>query len=148
MFALDYQRINYAKVQAVGNPSTNQAPLGSDGGPGFGWRNINVIKLGIEYVYSPALTLRAGYNHSDNPVQSRDVSFNILAPGVIEDHVTLGLTYALGNGSELTASYMHAFENSVSGSSLFNSLAGPGAGGQETITMSQNSLGIAYGYRF
>jgi long-chain fatty acid transport protein len=148
LIALDYQRINYAKVPSVGNPSTNQAPLGSNGGPGFGWRNINVFKLGVEYVHSKALTLRAGYNHSENPVQARDVTFNILAPGVIEDHVTLGLTYALDERSEITASYMHAFENSVTGDSLFNALAGPGAGGRETITMSQNSLGVAYGYRF
>ena len=65
--------------------------------------------------------LRAGYSHNDNPIRAEDVTFNILAPGVIEDHVTLGFTYKTKSGGELTMFYMHAFENSVTGSSLFNS---------------------------
>ena len=148
LIALDYQRINYAKVQSVGNPSTNRAPLGVSGGPGFGWRNIDVVKVGIEYQYSPQLTLRAGYNHAQNPVTSRNVSFNIIAPGVVQNHVTLGLSSAIGKDSEITLSYMHAFENKVSGGSFFNNLGFGPVGGQETIKMYQNSLGIAYGRRF
>ncbi len=110
--------------------------------------DVNVIKLGIEYAYSFRLTLRAGYNHSDNPVQSSDAGFNILAPGVIEDHIALGITHALGKNGELTASYMHAFENSVTGDAFFNNLGFGPVGGQETIRMFQNSLGVAYGHRF
>jgi long-chain fatty acid transport protein len=90
--------------------------------------------------------LRAGYNHSSNPIQSRDVTFNILAPGVIQDHVTAGLTYAFGKASELTVAYMHAFKNSVSGSSLYNSFGVPA--GNEKIEMYENSLGVAWGTRF
>ena len=96
---------------------------------------------------SPKLTLRAGYSRNDNPIQSRDVTFNILAPGVITDHYTLGFTYGLGNDAEITMSYMHAQENSVSGSSLFNTWTG-GASGTETIKMYEDSLGIAYGMKF
>jgi hypothetical protein len=43
---------------------------------------------------------------------------------------------------------MHAFDNDVTGSSLFNALFGPGAGGNEKISMYQNSLGIAWGKQF
>jgi hypothetical protein len=50
--------------------------------------------------------------------------------------------------SSITVAYMHAFDNSVSGSSLFNSVLGPGAGGTETISMYQNSLGIAWSKQF
>ena len=89
--------------------------------------------------------LRAGYNHSDNPVTARDVTFNILAPGIVEDHLTLGFTYALQGGSEITMAYMHAFENSISGPS--NNPNFP-AGGTETLEMSESSLGIAWGKKF
>jgi long-chain fatty acid transport protein len=70
------------------------------------------------------------------------VTFNILAPGVVQDHVTLGFTYTMQGGSELTMAYMHAFENSVSGPA--NNPYFP-VGGTETIKMHQDSLGVAWG---
>jgi len=145
--ALDYQRINYSDVASVSNPSTNAFPLGSNNGPGFGWEDVNVWKLGVEYALNSNLTLRAGYNHGDNPIQARDVTFNILAPGVIEEHVTLGFTYAFASGNELTMSYVHAFENSVTGASLLPAFMGAAPAGSETIKMHQDSLGIAYSWK-
>ena len=68
---------------------------------------------------------------------------NILAPAVIKDTATLGFTYTLASGNELTMAYMHGFKNSVSA-------ARPGApfGTQvDTIEMYQNSLGIAYSWK-
>ena len=158
--ALDWQHISYQKVKSVGNPSNQpgcapgfpagpgvgQACLGaSDNSIGFGWGAVNAIKLGVEYAMNPKLTLRAGYNHSDNPIQARDVTFNILAPGVVQDHGTLGFTYGVGKSSEITMAYMHAFKNTVQGPATnpyFN------VGGTETISLSENSLGIAWGTRF
>jgi long-chain fatty acid transport protein len=145
-FALDYQRINYGDVKSINNPSTNillgNAP-GASNGPGFGWSSINVVKLGASYQYNKHWTLRGGYNHSDNPIQSRDVTFNILAPGIVKDHATLGVTYLTNAGNELTVSYMHAFENTVTGSTI----AAFGPGGTDTIKMYQNSLGVAYSWK-
>lgn len=141
--ALDYQRINYSGVKSINNPSTNillGASLGADNGPGFGWQDVDVWKLGVEYKYSQQLTLRAGYNHTDNPITARDVTFNILAPGVVQDHATLGLTYTLASGNELTMAYMHAFKNDVTGASL-------NFGGTEKIQMYQNSLGVQYSWK-
>jgi long-chain fatty acid transport protein len=138
--ALDYQRINYAKVRSVGNASSIRAPLGSDNGPGFGWHDVNVYKAGLEYAVNQQLTLRTGYNHSDNPIHSEDITFNILAPGVIEDHASFGASWHYANGGELSLAYTYAFNNSVSGPSMF--------GGEETIKMHQNILGIAYGLSF
>ncbi|HCA26637.1 MAG TPA: long-chain fatty acid transporter [Betaproteobacteria bacterium] len=145
--AADYQRINYSDVDAIANPSTNSGSLGSNNGRGFGWQDVDVVKLGVEYQYNRQLTLRAGYDHTDNPIQSRDVTFNILAPGVVQDHLTLGFTYGLSRTSELTMAYMHAFKNSVTGSSLFNKLGVAGSG-NEKIQMYEDSLGIAYGMKF
>jgi long-chain fatty acid transport protein len=140
--ALDYQRINYSGVKSIGNPSAGLGgPLGAANGPGFGWKDINVWKLGAAYKMDDKITLRAGYNHTDNPIQSIDVMFNILAPGVVQDHLTLGMSYAVSKTSDLTVSYMHAFENSVSGPD------GLGAGGTDTIKMHQDALGVAYSWK-
>ena len=149
--AADYQRINYSKVKSVGNPSNQPNCPGagclgaSSVSIGFGWDDVNVIKLGVEYAWSSRMLLRAGYNHTDNPIQSRDVTFNILAPGVVQQHVTAGFTYGLGDGSEITMAYMHAFKKSVSGPATNPYFP---VGGTETIAMSQNSLGIAWGKKF
>ena len=135
--AADYERINYAGVNSVGNPSTMAGDgvgptggmpgtLGCDSCRGFGWSNINVFKLGAEYQFNPKLILRAGYNHSDNPIQARDVTFNMIAPGVVQDHATMGFTYGVSKDAELTMAYMHAFRNSVQGPSLFNAFGVPG----------------------
>ena len=155
--AADYQWIDYASIKSVANSSRTGADgagtgiansLGCDTCRGFGWSSVNVLKLGVEYQYNPALTLRAGYNRTDNPIQSRDVTFNFIAPGVVQDHLTAGFTYSLSKDSELTMAYMHAFKNSVSGASLFNTFMGAGNNAQEKIEMYQNSLGIAYGMKF
>lgn len=145
--ALDYGRINYSGVAAVGNQSMPVAPLGADNGPGFGWKDINIIKLGAAWRVNPNLTVRAGYNKGDNPITASNVTFNILAPGVMTSHYTAGFSYALSKESEVTAALMVAPRVTVSGPSLFNGFMG-GAAGNETIGMRQMSLGLAYSQKF
>ena len=140
--AADYQRIRYSAVPSVGNPSNNPALLGSANGPGFGWNDISVVKLGVQWAYSADLTLRAGINIGENPVQSRDVTFNILAPGVVTSHVTVGGTYGLSKDSDLSFFYMYAPSNSVSGANMLNPAS------TETIKMNQQSIGIQFGWKF
>jgi long-chain fatty acid transport protein len=94
------------------------------------------------------LTLRAGYNRGGNPIRPSDVTFNILAPGVMKSHYTAGFTYALSKDSELTGALMVAPRQSVTGPSLFNAVLGPGAGGNETISMRQTSFGLGWSRRF
>jgi long-chain fatty acid transport protein len=138
--ALDYQRIEYGDVRSIANPA---APtLGGADGAGFGWSDINVVKLGVQWQANDTWTLRAGYNKGDNPINAQNVTFNILAPGVIEEHLTLGATMKLDAQSEVSASYMYAFSNDVTGP------ANPQPGGTETIKMKQNSLGIQYSRKF
>lgn len=152
--AVDIQQINYADVKSIANGVANSLvappadPLGSTNGSGFHWRNQTVYKLGFEYEYSGNLVLRAGYNYGKSPVRGdtlNDVSFNIIAPGIVEQHLTLGGTWTLANKDELSVSYMHAFSKSVTGPSVTSLL---GVGGTETLKMKQDSLGIAYGIKF
>jgi long-chain fatty acid transport protein len=150
--ALDYSHIDYSGVKSVANSGitagyagpTSALALGGSNGLGFGWSNVDVVKLGVEYKFNDALTLRAGINHGDNPIKSGEQTFNIIAPGTVTDHYTLGATYGVTKNSEVTVAYMHAQEKSVSGATnpYFP------VGGTETIKMYQNSLGIAYGMKF
>jgi long-chain fatty acid transport protein len=158
--ALDYQRIEYSGVASVSNPQDNLARwnpmtqegdptvrLGAGSGAGFGWQDINVIKVGVQWEMSPTLTLRAGYNRGDNPIRGSDVTFNILAPGVMEQHFTLGGTLKLSKTEEVSGFFMHAKKNSVRGRSFFSNFP-QSPEMEETIEMSQNSLGIQYSKKF
>ena len=56
-----------------------------------------------------------GYAYSDNPVQSTDVTLNILAPGIVTNHFTAGASYAIGPQDTLEFSGMYAPQSTVSG---------------------------------
>lgn len=152
--AVDAERINYSKVRSIANGVTNSMlappanPLGSAGGSGFHWADQTVLKLGVEHEYDAKWTVRGGFNYGRSPIGNgiNDVTFNIIAPGVVEKHLTLGATYKTSTGGELTFAYMHAFKNSVTGPSAA-SLLPAGDMGTETLKMHQNSFGIAYGWK-
>lgn len=149
--AFDIQRINFSDIASVGNPNDSanlggsgagQGFLGSDNGLGFGWEDMTIYKLGVEYLASSNFLLRFGYSKGDQPIGADDTSFNLIAPAVIEEHATVGGTWTLSNKSELSFYYMHAFENTVTGSTNV-----PGTNGNANLTMEQDALGIAYGWR-
>jgi len=147
--AADVQQINFGSVDSVSNSVLNLLagnPLGSDNGPGFGWRDMTVFKLGLSYAYSDKLTLRAGVSTTRQPIPKDETLFNMLAPGVVENHLTLGATWAVSPSSELTVAYMHAFSKKVKGSGSFP-LAAPGTA-EVNLKMHEDSLGIAYGLKF
>lgn len=148
-FAADVERINYSDVDSVGNSINNLLQqgnlLGSNKGAGFAWRDVTAVKLGASYAYSDNLTLRAGYNHSSQPIRKSETLFNMIAPGVVQDHITLGATYVLPNQGELSLAYMHAFEEKIKGN---NSIPAGFGGGEANLKMYEDSLGVAYGWRF
>ena len=154
--AFDRTSIKYSGVPSVSNPSANAmvAGLGGVGSGGFGWTDVAVTKLGVEWQQSATLTLRTGINVGENPVQSSDVTFNIIAPGVTKRHLTFGGTYALSKQSELTFAYVHVPKVSVTGPSMFNGIVQqqlgfvPNPPFMETIQMSQRSIGLQYSWKF
>ena len=87
------------------------------------------------------------YNQTTNPVKAENVTFNILAPGVINQHFSLGGTYALSKDTEFTWAYTYAPENTVTGPSMYNRLMGT-TNITESIRRSQQSLGVQYGRKF
>ena len=163
-FALDVQQIWYGDIDAIANenllaqrcdlnaafgqPSAPGATydsrycLGGSKGAGFGWDDMTVLKLGVQYAVNDKLTLRAGYSHGNNPIDGSQVAFNTLAPAVIEDHWTIGGTYALRDNYEITAWGMYAPENSVSGPGAFTGTDAP------EIKMYQYEIGINFAWLF
>jgi long-chain fatty acid transport protein len=140
--AVDVERILFSEVKAVGNKLDAQSfgnGLGASQGPGFGWNDVTAIKAGVSYGPTDWLTLRAGYNFSTQAIPKDQTFFNILAPAVVQHHLTLGVTLVATPHLEVSALYAHAFEKHVDGAGNFNN-------GDASLHMNQNSVGLAVGY--
>jgi long-chain fatty acid transport protein len=141
--SVDVERILYSQVKSIADSGANQALLGSENGPGFGWHDITALKTGMEFRASSKLMLRCGYNHSGLPFGPSETFFNLLAPGIVQHHVTLGASWGLGGTKELSFAYYHAFGNTVNGRSSIPPTAG---GGNANLYMHQDSVGIGFGW--
>jgi len=142
-FLLDVQRINYSEIKAIHNkmlPNLMLSQLGNDSGAGFGWDDMTTYKIGVQWQSSDAWTWRAGYAKGNQPIPNSEVLFNILAPGVIEQHITVGFTRAFSNGQDLNFALTRALSHSVSGP---NPLEVPG---QQTIELKMDQWQLAFGY--
>ena len=120
--ALDYKRIFYGDVDAVSNAfakldtlSDPAVLLGSPGGPGFGWDDVDIVKLGLEVPVGSSVRLRAGASLNTNPIPETEVMFNILAPGVQEQHFTAGMTWQVGDNHAINIAGMYSPASSVQG---------------------------------
>lgn len=145
--ATDVQWIEYSGVDSVGHPlmpNLMGAPLGGEHGPGFGWEDMTAVKIGAQWQASDLWTLRGGVSVSEQPIPESEVLFNILAPGVIDDHVTFGFTRQMPGGHAFHFSLMRALENSVKGG---NALEAPGAQ-QIELTMDEWEMEFGWSMSF
>ncbi len=118
VFVFDVQRINYSEVKSINNPllpNLITSQLGNDGGAGFGWKDMTIYKVGVQWKSSKEWTWRAGYSKGNQPIRESEVLFNILAPGVIEQHVTAGFTKATADNQDLNFALTRALSHSVTG---------------------------------
>jgi len=164
-FIFDFQRVNYHEVSSVGNnldgnafvnqcavprllaqltggvegsTAANPACLGAANGPGFGWHDMVIYKFGYQFQYRD-LKLRVGYSFGNEPIQSDQVLFNVLAPGVIERHLTGGLSYRLSHAISLDLAYAYAFGHTVVGKNPLSN-----APGSVTVGQNGNLVGLAF----
>lgn len=140
---VDVERIFYGQVKSISNLDSNQAQLGASNGPGFGWQDITAVKTGVNYKVNSSVTVRGGYNHSGLPFDNSQTFFNLLAPAVVQHHLTAGATLGLAHGREVNIAYQHAFENTVNG---VNSIPPTFGGGEANLKMYQDSIGLSFGW--
>jgi len=149
-FIVDVQSIFYSDVASIANgisplidacnPGDQSGCLGASDGAGFGWEDMTIVKIGYEW--GNDVIWRVGLSNGGQPIPDSEVMFNILAPAVIETHVTGGFTMSLGAGSEFSFAAMYAPSNSVTGPNPLD--------GQQTIEieMDQFELQATYSMLF
>ena len=146
--AFNYQRIQFEEVASVSNAADldffdpDTPPLGSSNGLGFGWDDIDVYKVGLQWEYRPDLSLRAGFGYASETFEGIQALFNVLAPAVIRKHFTFGIGKKLASGNEVNLAIMYAPEEEVHGT---NPNTGPQTG---HVEMSQWDLELGWTFRF
>jgi long-chain fatty acid transport protein len=112
---------------------------------GFGWKNIWAVGGGIQQRVSKSTRIMAGYNYSGNPVPAKYTFFNTPAPAIVQHHVSGGITQNVGK-LDMTLTYYHAFQNSITGPWISGLGAIPGT--SVTSKMSENSVTVGVGKSF
>lgn len=161
---VDVQRVNYTDVPAVSNPSLStlfascaalggggtSGCLGGNNGAGFGWDDVTVFKIGYEWQTGSNWIWRVGASKGDQPInEDQDNLFNILAPGIMEEHFTFGFTRKLANNGELNFAVMYAPEECIKG--LSDPISDPPFPGPEQTTelcMDQFEFSLSYSKAF
>lgn len=144
--AADVVEIQYSDVPSVGNslaPLLSGVPLGATDGPGFGWRDATVFKLGFNYHIDPAWQIRAGWNYTTQPIRDSQTFLNILAPATVQHQFTAGATWTSRGGTELSGFVLYAPRHTVDG---HGSIPAPFGGGKVSDRLSEFALGIAVGW--
>ena len=107
---------------------------------------MTIYKLGYQWTTSADWTWRMGISQGDQPIASSEVLFNILAPAVVETHITAGFTMKTGSDSEFNFAAMYAPNNSVTGSNPLQGGTGPSQ--NITIEMTQLELEASWAWKF
>jgi long-chain fatty acid transport protein len=155
-WSFDIEHAWYSDVDSVGNPIallfgcptagaggtelTNC--LGGDNGGGFGWNDMTTYKLGLRYKAGEDWTWRLGYSYGEQPIPASEMSFNILAPGVMEHHITAGFTLERTVGRQFNMAFMFAPNVEQTGEQNFDR--------SQTVTfeMYQWEVEASYSWRF
>lgn len=147
--AFDWEFIRWSKVKSLHNPILPNlliAKLGDDNGPGFGFRNQNYYRVGIEYRYNPCYTFRIGFRHANTPVRSSQAAVNILTLDLVEDFITVGATWHKNACSEFSFFYAYGFEKHINGKGAIPVV--PFGGGNVKLKERKQALAFGWGFKF
>lgn len=145
--ALEYQHYAYESQKAFGNRLSQLADgnrLGSENGPGFGFRDQDVLKLGVDWQATPRLALRAGFVRASQIVRRSETLFSFLGAVMNRSHYTLGAAYTWDKW-ELSGYFAHAPESTVRGEGSIPDNLG---GGEADVSFSVQHFGLSLGHRF
>jgi len=103
---VDLRYFDYADTELFGQKDV-------DGG--LGWRSIFAVAVGGQYQATDRLTIRAGYLYNTNPIRNVNTLFNVQAPAIIQNTLSLGASYQLTENVTASLAWMHGFRNDIQG---------------------------------
>jgi long-chain fatty acid transport protein len=145
VIAFDVEQIQWKRVKAFSNNFPALAQLGSDNGPGFGFKDQWYYRLGVEWAIDECWTARIGYRHANTPIKTSQTAVNMLSLDAVENFVTGGVTCALDGCNELSLVCAYGFANKVKGK---DSIPLNFGGWEVNLVEQKFALGLAWGWKF
>jgi long-chain fatty acid transport protein len=110
-FAADYRFVDYKNTDGFAASGWTQTASVA----GFGWENMNIVSLGIQYKGLEKLPLRVGYTYSSNPITEELAFFSVSAPAVINNAFQIGLSFIASDKITLDAMFHHGTSGETKG---------------------------------
>jgi long-chain fatty acid transport protein len=106
-FALDFRRVYYEDTEGF---EASGWEIGENGFPtgavkGFGWQNMSIVSVGLQFKGIDKLPLRLGYTYSSNPIDDDLAFFSAPATAIIQNAYQFGLSYEINPNWRLDAVY-------------------------------------------
>ncbi len=136
----DYQRIYFSKVKAYANSGSAPGRYGDDNGPGFGWSDLSVLKLGLHYRVDEKITLRFGYSDvHKKPLNQQEIINNLISTAVFDERYNVGISWSPNTIDTIDLTFNYVPKQEISGN---NPLAS-----DQQITLSNKLASIDIAWR-
>ncbi|WP_323769184.1 OmpP1/FadL family transporter [Antarctobacter sp.] len=144
-FTAEYQRIFYGDIAAISNPNAPpNGPLGADNGIGFGWKDMDIFRVGAIYRHNSQWTLRGGVSHASAFAEGKNAVLNSLTPATPQWHASLGASYKINDRWGVTGSWTHAFDNAIEG--VNPALTGVPQNVKARMSQDEIAIGLTYNW--
>lgn len=114
--AVDYRMVDYENTE--GFEAKGWTQTGSV--QGFGWKNINIVSVGLQYKGFEKLPLRFGYTYSSNPIDEELAFFSTPATAIIKNAFQLGFGYEISENFTLNGVYHHGSSDGKTEGEMLN----------------------------
>ncbi|MCP5507165.1 MAG: hypothetical protein H7A37_02530 [Chlamydiales bacterium] len=141
----------YNQIRAWSGPEfdRNKPYWGAEGGPGLGWKNQNIVKVGIAHCISTPrspLTCRLGLNYGESPIPNSRTNNSNSTPATTKYHATAGMTWCRSSCQEWSLCYVASIKGSVYGTD--QSIPVSAGGGISDLSSLLHVLQISCGYKW
>jgi len=139
IIACDLRYFDFANTRGF----LHSPPTAGHAVTGLAWNSVPSVAIGVQRQLTECITVRFGYCYNDNPIDSEAVTFNIASPLVVQHVAAAGFSYAFADNWILAATYVHAFENAVTGPLLSYP-----PGSTVTTAASADAISLGFSKRF
>jgi long-chain fatty acid transport protein len=109
--ACDLRYFDYANTMGF-----RHAGFSPDGAAqGLNWNSIMSVAVGVQRQINEKWSARMGYCFNENPIDSAAASYNVASPLIIQHVLSMGASYTFADNWFASLTYMHCFQNSVTG---------------------------------
>ncbi|MHB0960539.1 MAG: OmpP1/FadL family transporter [Pirellulaceae bacterium] len=113
---------------------------------GLGWSSIFAASAGVQYKVCEPFFIRCGYSYNQNPISEADIGFNIASPVITQHFSFVGASLRVSEHTIFSTTYIHGFENEVSGpiQSMYGPV--PGSSVYSAVSLDALAMGITVQY--